>query len=319
MHQVGEAYRPSGAFDTAATVFACTTGLIAALVAAAVIWGWEISGLPTLIIVTPLVHGLVIGAVLVRLFRTARLRNPRIALALALICASVSVAAVHYGHYRWLVHDLEKLMTADAQKASSPQSAARRDKFLTELHADPGRFVDEFVLEPETGHRGFAGAMLLRARAGQKISNHGSGGIQITGIGMWILWAVEAAFVIGVALSMTAPIAREPFCETCGRWFDRGDTQLRMAPEHAETMVAAVRGGDCETVGRLHATASNPATSIMPRVYTCGDCGQNLADVVVHAAKEKGGFTDTPLTPPIYVSPEVAAALRSPPIAKTTS
>jgi hypothetical protein len=322
MQQVGQTYRPSGAFDMAATIFASTSGLIVALAAAALIWGWEISGLPTLIIITPFVHGLLIGAVLVRMFRMARLRNPRVALALAVLCAAVSVAAVHYGHYRWLVHDLEKLLTADAQKAkaSSPENIARRDQFLAELHRDPDRFVDDFVFEPETGHRGFAGAMLLRAKAGQKInSTHGGGGggsdgIAITGIGMWILWTLEAAFVIGVAISMTAGIAKEPFCETCGRWFDRSDAQLRMAPAQADTMIAAVRGGDPETVAKLHAAASNPATSIMPRIYTCaGECGQHLADVVVHAAKEKGGYTDTPVTPPTYVSPEIAAALRSPP------
>src|SRR4051812_39221050 len=104
MLTAGQVYRPTGAFDPAGTIFALFTGLVAAAAVGAALAAWESSGLPTLVLVTSLLHGLAIGALLAWLFRMARMRNPAVAAALAIVCAVVSIGVAHYGHYWHFQH-----------------------------------------------------------------------------------------------------------------------------------------------------------------------------------------------------------------------
>ena len=62
MIEIGQLYRSEGRIDAPALLSATILGVTTSVLAAAVIWMWELSPIPTLVILTPLIHGLVIGA-----------------------------------------------------------------------------------------------------------------------------------------------------------------------------------------------------------------------------------------------------------------
>ena len=313
MIPIGEPYKPTGRFDVSATVFATVTGLFAAAVVAALIWGWEISGLPTLLLITSLIQGLAIGAALMWLFRRARLRNTKVAALLAAACALFSVALVDYGHYLWFLRDMEPMVARELDAEHGKISAERRSELLARVHADPARAADALVLEPKTHHHGFLGFMMLRASVGESISSHGSSGTPITGWACWGLWILEAGFVVGTAVGLTHAQAKKPFCEDCGRWFGEPVRAMYVPVARAQELVAAVTSCDPAKVAPLHGMVNLSPGSADARIYSCPDCAARLADVISRMPTNKKADQVRPLMPAISISPELEVALRTPP------
>lgn len=72
------------------------------------------------------------------------------------------------------------------------------EKEIKDLKSKPVD-LDE-VFREETGSTGFLGYLKLVAREGISISRSGSGGVPITGMGVWILWLVELLVVAGLPI-----------------------------------------------------------------------------------------------------------------------
>ena len=62
MIPVGQPYVPAGALDARSVLITTILGTTAAVIAAALVWVWEWSPIPTLLILTPLLQGLAVGA-----------------------------------------------------------------------------------------------------------------------------------------------------------------------------------------------------------------------------------------------------------------
>ena len=76
MIPVGQSYRSEGKIDARAILSATVLGVMTALGVAFLVWAWELSPIPTLVLLTPLVQGFVIGLVLVFLIGRLKLRHP---------------------------------------------------------------------------------------------------------------------------------------------------------------------------------------------------------------------------------------------------
>ena len=91
MIAVGQRYQPTGQFEPIGAIFAAAGCLILAAVAAGVVWLWEISPIPQLLILTSILQGLGVGLGAHVLFRKVRLRNPSIATIIAFACGAFSI------------------------------------------------------------------------------------------------------------------------------------------------------------------------------------------------------------------------------------
>ena len=86
------AYQATGKLNVPGLLFALAGGLIAALLSALAAWAWLYFKLPSFIVLPMIMQGLVVGLVLAELFRRARLRNPPLAVAIAILCGVFSAA-----------------------------------------------------------------------------------------------------------------------------------------------------------------------------------------------------------------------------------
>jgi phage FluMu protein Com len=81
-----------------------------------------------------------------------------------------------------------------------------------------------------------------RANAGWTIG-HGSstsGGPTISGIGVYIVWMIEAALIVGFGVAGGIRGATRPYCEACGAWADYDMLKVTI-PEPSEETVANVK------------------------------------------------------------------------------
>src|SRR3978361_52265 len=94
MIPIGECYRPTGLFEPIGTILAAAAAMVLAAAVALVIWIWDISPIPQLLILTSILQGVAVGFGAYTLFRKVRLRNPFIATVIAFICGALSIFLV---------------------------------------------------------------------------------------------------------------------------------------------------------------------------------------------------------------------------------
>ena len=137
-------------------VLSLLLSLLIAIVSAAVICLWWGSPIPTFIVFTPILHGLMLGIGLmwiVERFGVHRTRRTVI----GIVAGVVSVAALAFGQY-----------VSDACAHQHQAQVAMR-KLMPQMPtaASGGNVLanyDRDVLEPATGHRGVIGYLLLTTR-----------------------------------------------------------------------------------------------------------------------------------------------------------
>lgn len=308
MASSGDVYQPSGTFNPISTLTAALGGVVAALIVAAIVWAWERSPIPTLVILTPLLQGFALGLVLTLLFGAARLRNPMLGFLLGLICGVISVAAVHYGHYVsdvYTYRDQVREQAAEITQALGPEGAAA---FLGEVGTAPFRAFDEDIIYPSNGRRGFVGYLYLRAESGVAIRR-----MEVTGTGMWVLWAVEALLVTGIAAAMGRSRAAEPFCEKCDKWLASSETPTAVPPEKAGPLAELVHKGDALGLAALRSStpAFDPARgSAVAVAHTCSGCDDGYVDVVLRTPSGEK-VEEKRLARLVHAPKEMLAALRA--------
>ena len=309
MNDTVETYRASGALNPGSTLAAALGGIVAALVAAGIVWGWERSPIPTLVILTPILQGFILGFALALLFGKAKLRNPTLALVFGVVCGAISVVAVHYGHYVKDVYAFRDEVRAQMAEISAKLGPDVAQALLSDVNADPFKAFDEDITNPETGKSGFLGHLDLRAKHGVTIKR-----TELTGIGMWILWGIEALIVIGIAAVMGRSRAAEPFCELCDRWFEKADTPTILPPSKAEELKNVVNKNDALGLAALRSSAPyfDPTTgAAVVTAHVCPGCEDGYADVVLRTPNKEGKMEDKKLATLVRASKEMMAALRA--------
>ena len=199
MIPVGQPYRPAGTLDARSILITTILGVTAAVIGAAVVWLWEWSPIPTLVVITPIVQGAGVGAVMAFAVGRLRMRNPRLVATVGFACGLLSIVLVHYGHYIRMVTAAAGECGRVAQDKAMPEG--ERQAILAQLDADPAAFIDPMLVR-KTGHSGFLGSLVLRNQQG--IWSRAT----VTGTFLWILWGVEALIV--AVMAAVSPGASQP-------------------------------------------------------------------------------------------------------------
>ena len=163
--------------------------ILLALAAAAVMWGWWRSPVPTFLVFTPLLHGMLLGIGLAWLVERLRITCPVRRTVIGFVAGIVTVVALAFGQYVSDAADYQR----DAQRAALrlvPATSAIWSTSSSGMLDD----YDRNLLEPATGAGGIIGHLSLQ--------NHRA---------PWRGWlrGAEMILVIGVAsaLCVTAPRA----------------------------------------------------------------------------------------------------------------
>lgn len=324
MIPVGQAYRPKGKVDARAILSATILGATTAVFAALVVWLWELSPIPTLLILTPLSQGMVIACVLAFMIDRLRLRHPILLGAVGLLCGLASAELVHYGHY---LHFLDQYgeQYAAAVEAADDLSPERKQELLGRISNGSSEVADEFLVA-KTGHAGFFGSMLYRSQLGVRIQRVGErvGREKGTGKRVWSLWGAEAILIAGVALVGAWVRASIPFCEDCGEWCPSTDRFVLLEGMSAPAFAKAVRMDDLEAANQLLAGSTDAKAIQMhwtqSRLHCCGRCDQTFVDIESYRANKKKTETKRKRhLKRIRASPEMAALLREPALAKASA
>ncbi len=307
MIPVGQPYRPSGPLDAKSILITAILGTTAGVIGAALVWLWEWSPIPTLVLITPLVQGAAIGGVMAFAVTRLRMRNPRIIGAVGFACGLLSILLVHYGHYLHLVTSVAaELRTMVTQNKGLP--ADERKSLLTQIDADPAKFIDP-ILAQKTGHSGFLGSLFMRNEQGVRIKSS-----TVTGTFLWILWGAEALMVAAMAGFIPAASASEPFCEECGYWCEKQPDLFNHATASATLLIEAVQQDNPSQIAALRATpfVDDGSGLVTATLHACPGCDQSFADIAQRIPKGKE-TTVKVLLKQVRVSPEMVDAIRNVP------
>jgi hypothetical protein len=304
MIPVGEPYRPAGTFDAKSILITTILGTTAGMIGAALVWLWERSPIPTLVLLTPMIQGAGVGLVMTFAIGRLRLRNPWIVGVVGFACGLFSAVLVHYGHYLNMAREIAaEARTQISQEKTIPEG--ERTALLAKLDSDPAAYGDE-VIARHTQHSGFVGSLIWRNEQGVMIKNSA-----VTGVFLWILWGGEALAVAVIASMMAAGRAAAPFCEDCGYWCDSHPDLLTLGGSAGAPLVEALRN---DSPSQIHALRAAPwvddgSGSVSVSLSACPGCDQSFADVK-HQVKKKKETKVKSLLAQHRVSPEVAHAIR---------
>jgi hypothetical protein len=307
MIPVGQPYRPAGPLDARSILITTILGVTAAVIGAAIVWLWEWSPIPTLVVITSAIQGVGVGLVMAFAVGRLRMRNPRLVGVVAFACGVLSVGLVHYGHYLHLVTAVSNELRDDvAQDKSMPEE--KRRELLARLDADPASVIDPF-LKLKTGHSGFIGSLFLRNEQGVMLRR-----TKASGLFLWFLWGVEAFAAAVAAAAIASTRAAQPFCEDCGFWCEKQPDLFTLPGACAAPLVEAVRADDPARVVKLR--SDPPPDDATGRVgvtlHACPGCDQCFLDVWHRVSTGK----ETKLSELLKqqrVSPIMVAAVRTAP------
>ncbi len=305
MVPIGQLYRPAGTLDVRSILITAILGVTAAVLGAGVVWLWERSPIPTLVVLTPCIQGMFVGGVMAFAVGRLRMRTPRLIAVVGFTCGLLSIFFVHYGHYVSMVTSTAAALRVQViQNPAIPE--ARRKELVDKLDSDPASVVDK-LLAMRTGHSGFIGSMFLRNEQGFTIK-----GRHESGTFVWIMWGFESLIAGLVAASVPTAIASRPYCEDCGYWCDRPTDLVTLPAAVSEPLLQALRDDHPARVAELR---SNPPpfdeTGFLDiALHNCPGCDLCFANVTRRYTKKKE-TKFVPLVKMCRISPEAAAALRS--------
>ena len=165
------------------------TSAMFAIAAAAVIWAWWFSPIPTFLVFTAVLHGIGLGVGLAWLFDRFRISPPARRASIAAMAGILSVAALVGGQY-----------VADAQAYHDQRQRAMSSFFPMPPHSAKAALqeYDRTLLVPVTGRKGVIGHIMLQDRATA-----------------WRRWlrVIDVLLVMAIASILAArraPLARPP-------------------------------------------------------------------------------------------------------------
>lgn len=166
-------------------LIAIVLSLLIAIAAAGVIWGWWRSPIPTFMVFTPVLHGMLLGVGLMWVVHRVAIRSRAMRLSIGVLAGVVSIAALAFGHY-----------AADAYAhRDQTQRAAGNFVRLPDAPHQVLRNYDTHLLAPATGRTGVIGHVVLQNRRPA-----------------WRRWVrgIEAVLVIGIAAALCSRAGDKP-------------------------------------------------------------------------------------------------------------
>ena len=144
--------------------------------------------------------------------RTARVRRNEHILLVFVLAGLVVYGSFHYGRY---------LMFQLGSRMELASSVAERGSDV-KIDARTARVITDYALKEETGHTGFPGYMLYRAKIGISIGKfYSENRLQLTGLLAWMYWAAELGLVLYIVKGGVKDYGKAPYCEACGKRLGR--------------------------------------------------------------------------------------------------
>jgi hypothetical protein len=99
-------------------------------------------------------------------------------------------------------------------------------------------------------------------------------GSATTGWSLWLIWALEAVLVVGLAVAAGVAILRQrPFCETCGRWCPQS-VKLFLAPlPDVQPLKLQLETGDLRSLESL-GPGQKAGDHLIVCLHGCDHCNQ---------------------------------------------
>lgn len=215
-----------------------------------------ISSLFYLIFLFPVLMGVIGGVLIAMAVRSGKVRNPWVALISGLLIGIMIFGSM------WVVNYFQ------FRNAVKSEIVARAP---TTNPAEVEPFIDE-TLAIATGRSGFIGYVLLTGQEGVSIGRVGSGrnALNLGPPFSWVYWGLELLIILWLAAVIGRSPAREPFCETCERWYPRPALLGTLGASRTKEVLGLIDGSQYQKLGEE--LQSNPA---LPNVgvflATCGD------------------------------------------------
>ncbi len=137
-----------------------------------------------------------------------------------------------------------------------------------------------------------------------------------TGIVLWVLWALEAAVIVGVAVVVARSlILADPFCESCEAWCKKVEGACQVKAADPAEIKQRMESKDFSYLEKMGAVEPGGAAWVRLDLHSCPAChGANTlsAESVTLAVDKRGKKTKTTKTliAKLLVSPAEADAIR---------
>ena len=219
---------PSGAFSPATVLPILAFGALATpLIAAAYRTAAFYMPIILVNVLFTVFAGIALAVVLFALYRRFRMQNEAVGMAIAFILGLVTVGASHYTSYHLYKDQIfeqarEVLSTAEFQQFVSEWSFV---SFL-EYFVEAGWEVGNVGSDPDSGIRGWL---------------------------VYLVWLIEAGYLIGCAMFFVRVSLRAPFCDGCDRWLELRKRFTHKTPDELVTHELHV---DAEVVDSVKAAAN---------------------------------------------------------------
>ncbi len=325
----GKPYRAPTGIDPRAALISLLGGTLVAVAAGLLAWLWDRLDIPDFIFAnlfstTVFVQGLLLGLGLAQVYRFALLRSALVGAALAVAFAFLSVLVVQearYIDYVWSQRDqaLQILALHNASVDQRPPDNLRspddQRAAAADLAAHPFQFVNR-NLRRSTGYDGLLGFIFELNRIGEEVGQRSDaqGPNIVKGQALWIIWGVNAAMLILLALLLGRPRLSAVYCADCRRWYEPPERPLKIPPGGVGYLAAAVKANDIHKLVNLQRVPQfdHELGSAEVALRACKGCGQYLAEVILRTPKGKH-FKELPALKLTSVSPELAFAVKAGP------
>jgi hypothetical protein len=209
-----------------------------------------LSNLVYLILVFPLLMGLMGGAIAARVVHIGKIRNPPVA-----ILAAAAMGVIIYGSMWAADYVQARNMIKEDVLAQSPGTS----------QASLEAAIDTF-LQKNTGQTGFIGYILVRDQEGESIGRIGSSDQEPLNLGpvfSWVYWGLELVIILWGAIRSARRAAYEPFCEACGRWYEKPQQLGSLGASRSKEVMGLVDNGQFVKLGEeLQANPALPNVAV---------------------------------------------------------
>ncbi|WP_375771630.1 hypothetical protein NR798_12265 [Archangium gephyra] len=193
MHATIQRYAPSGAFGPLTLVYALGSLLAAVLLAGVYMLLLDFIPFIYASFLLTAGFGFALGVLGSKTVTSGHCRNRTLALGLGLLLGAVGLAASYGWGFVLAIHE-----------ATSNY---------------PGVTFSELAQEAS-----FKGWLDARIEGGWKV---GKGSTEISGIGVMVIWFIEAAIVVGAPVLLSMADAAVPYCESCQAWTKSQGSSLK--------------------------------------------------------------------------------------------
>ena len=226
-----DTYKPSGRISPMFLPWLAIGSLM--VVAAAFVYQLGLHWIPLIYInlLLTLVMGVVVGFCTSLVVKAGKVRNTPVAFLILLLLVATAVAAKFGFQYMRMLGEVKTALAT----MTPAQLAAETNENLTPEQMDDFRKI---VIE----NYSFKNHIDQRVESGWQIGKVGraNDGNPISGIVVYIVWAIEAGTILYISGKATATAVKQPFSEKMGVWADENEVVMTL-PVTNEEMVAKIK------------------------------------------------------------------------------